>query len=193
MSMTGLKHSEETKLRIASSHRGKKLSDEHRASLREGWKKRPPMSDATREKFSRASSGRPAPWKRRQFCKYGHDTSISGRQPKSGYCMACKVSERYADKNRENKWVKTGIVKRNGEAFSSVDYDRHYQIQQGRCLGCKRHQTELKKRLHVDHDHKTGIFRGLLCVDCNFVLGRLKDKADVFHRLGEYLEATWKR
>lgn len=39
----------------------------------------------------------------------------------------------------------------------------------------------------VDHDHKTGVVRGVLCVACNYrVIGRHRDHA-VFGRASEYL------
>lgn len=41
------------------------------------------------------------------------------------------------------------------------------------CAICKRHESEFKKRLAVDHSHKTGRVRGLLCFYCNkFRVGR---------------------
>ena len=35
-----------------------------------------------------------------------------------------------------------------------------------------------KKRLHIDHCHKSGDVRGLLCQNCNFGIGNLKDSID---------------
>jgi hypothetical protein len=32
-----------------------------------------------------------------------------------------------------------------------------------------------KRRLHLDHDHGTGCFRGWLCIGCNVLLGRMGD------------------
>lgn len=42
-----------------------------------------------------------------------------------------------------------------------------------RCAICNRHESEFKKRLAVDHSHKNGRVRGLLCFYCNkYRLGR---------------------
>lgn len=46
-----------------------------------------------------------------------------------------------------------------------------YENQRGCCDMCKRHSSEFKRRLHVDHDHVTGAVRALLCTRCNPGLG----------------------
>ncbi len=51
------------------------------------------------------------------------------------------------------------------------EYNRMFQIQGGMCAICKRHQSEFKKALHVDHNHKTGKVRSLLCAKCNVLVG----------------------
>lgn len=41
------------------------------------------------------------------------------------------------------------------------------------CAICAKHESQFTKRLAVDHNHKTGKVRGLLCYRCNkFVVGR---------------------
>lgn len=40
---------------------------------------------------------------------------------------------------------------------------------------------------HLDHDHDTGQFRGLLCHNCNIGLGNLKDSSSVCYAAAEYL------
>lgn len=42
-------------------------------------------------------------------------------------------------------------------------------------------------RLHLDHDHDSGIVRGVLCQNCNFALGRLGDSIERLIALACYL------
>lgn len=44
------------------------------------------------------------------------------------------------------------------------------------------------ERQVIDHDHKTGKVRGLLCGNCNTGIGFAKDSEDVLNRLAEYLD-----
>jgi hypothetical protein len=48
--------------------------------------------------------------------------------------------------------------------------------------------SEFNRFIAFDHCHKTGKFRGWLCDRCNRVLGLLKDDAQLFYRMGAYLE-----
>ncbi len=42
--------------------------------------------------------------------------------------------------------------------------------------------------LHVDHDHKTGKVRGVLCRGCNITLGYIEDMPERLRMLANYLE-----
>lgn len=63
-----------------------------------------------------------------------------------------------------------------------------YQImvdkQNGVCAICK---GTCSRKLAVDHDHKTGKVRGLLCNSCNRGLGYLKDNKENLQNALEYL------
>lgn len=50
-----------------------------------------------------------------------------------------------------------------------------FRKQNGRCAICKTHQSELNYTLCVDHNHTTGVVRGLLCKKCNQALGMFND------------------
>lgn len=42
----------------------------------------------------------------------------------------------------------------------------------------------------VDHDHKTGMVRGILCARCNHdILGHARDEIEFFERAIEYLKS----
>lgn len=49
---------------------------------------------------------------------------------------------------------------------------------------------ERAKSVYMDHDHKTGAFRGVLCHRCNSALGYLADDRAAARRLIAYLERT---
>ncbi|MHC5905937.1 endonuclease VII domain-containing protein [Streptomyces sp. S6] len=47
--------------------------------------------------------------------------------------------------------------------------------------------------VHVDHCHKTGRVRGVLCFNCNSAIGKLGDDPDAVRRAASYLEGnSWK-
>lgn len=66
------------------------------------------------------------------------------------------------------------------------EYDRLYEFQAGCCWLCQRARG-VTKRLAVDHDHKTGEVRGLLCGPCNKLLGHARDDCCFFYRAAAYL------
>ena len=63
------------------------------------------------------------------------------------------------------------------------DFDRMATEQGHRCPIC----DETPPRLVVDHDHKTGQIRGLLCDSCNKALGFLRDDHTRLKRALKYL------
>ena len=44
------------------------------------------------------------------------------------------------------------------------------------------------RRLAVDHDHKTGKIRGLLCISCNVGLGHFQDDVELLRSAILYLQ-----
>lgn len=45
------------------------------------------------------------------------------------------------------------------------------------------------KRINLakDHCHKTGMYRGLLCLSCNTAIGLMKDSIEILSRAVDYL------
>jgi hypothetical protein len=56
------------------------------------------------------------------------------------------------------------------------EYGRMLEAQGGVCAICE--QPDRNRRLGVDHDHKTGKIRGLLCSSCNTSIGKFGENID---------------
>ena len=41
--------------------------------------------------------------------------------------------------------------------------------------------------MHIDHDHETGAYRGVLCANCNKALGLVNDNIETLQGLVAYL------
>lgn len=57
------------------------------------------------------------------------------------------------------------------------------EYQGGKCYGCRR-ATGASKALAVDHNHRTGEVRMLLCSTCNQIVGHFRDSPQALIRLG---------
>jgi Recombination endonuclease VII len=67
-------------------------------------------------------------------------------------------------------------LKARGRKKARLSHEEYYDLlwrQQGQCKICGRRAGP--RRLAIDHDHKTGRIRGLLCVRCNVGLGQFGD------------------
>lgn len=111
---------------------------------------------------------------------------------KEGSTHRCKT----CTKKDLDKWV---LKNREYVRKSSADghYRRKYGItaeqklnliseQHGKCAICK---TELSDNIHicVDHDHVTGLIRGILCRKCNTGIGQFSDDIEIIENALEYL------
>ena len=67
------------------------------------------------------------------------------------------------------------------------DYNRMFEEQEGKCVICGTHQAVLDKPLHVDHCHETNKVRGLLCHNCNWMIGLSFDNPDTLKKAANYL------
>lgn len=70
-------------------------------------------------------------------------------------------------------------------------YNEILERQGGGCAVCGKTPEEEGKNLAVDHDHKTGEARGLLCGYCNrYGVGRFRDP-DYVQRIADYLRGPF--
>lgn len=114
------------------------------------------------------------------------DKFFKSKSTKDGYRSQCKdCHQEYQKNNPDTLWRYSlkffyGITEDN--------YNKMFNDQNGCCKGCGIHQSNLEKRLCVDHDHETMLVRGLLCQQCNTILGLAKDKQQILENLIEYLK-----
>ena len=70
--------------------------------------------------------------------------------------------------------------------MSLADHEKIKNFQENKCAICG-HPP--KNRAHgVDHCHKTGLIRGLLCPHCNVALGKFRDSTEMVRKALNYLE-----
>lgn len=110
-------------------------------------------------------------------------TKLYGRSSACRICTQQQQKRAYTtEKNRRSKLKSIYGV-------SPDDYDQLLAEQYGGCAICgSRVGNKRTLSLHVDHDHATGVVRGLLCGRCNTALGMLDDNPTKVRRLLDYLE-----
>ncbi len=76
--------------------------------------------------------------------------------------------------------------------MSKEQYNNLYSKQKGQCAICGIHQSELERRLDIDHNHKTEEVRGLLCMHCNLLVGKVEagriKKKILLEKVNAYLD-----
>ena len=68
------------------------------------------------------------------------------------------------------------------------EYNDILKKQKNRCAICGIRQKKNDRSLKVDHNHKTGKVRGLLCFNCNIAVGHFKDDIKLLQKTINYLE-----
>ena len=117
---------------------------------------------------------------------FGSDKSrISG---KSIYCKACRARLAKVQRKLKPK-EKSQYSRLRRYGISKERYQEMMEEQEGSCAICKtKEPSSIHQELYIDHDHLTGIVRGLLCRNCNLMLGFAKDNVSVLKGCIEYLK-----
>lgn len=103
-----------------------------------------------------------------------------------------RKAKRYRDPwwtpNPRNRLGLSGREYRLRRVFgiSLEEYEKLAVAQGNACAIC-RNPPKSRKNLDVDHDHKTGKVRGLLCNLCNMGLGSFRDDRNLLHSAIAYL------
>ena len=74
------------------------------------------------------------------------------------------------------------------EEITPQDFKNILATQGGVCPICGRNQRQVRRKLAIDHCHKTGRIRGILCGRCNLALGLLGDNCVFLERAINYLK-----
>lgn len=195
-------HTEETKQKIRNSHLGKVLSLEHKKKISESGKGRV-VSASTRAKLSTSSTGRKhSEDTRKKFSlvrkgkpgkKHPPDCPCCERRRGKPHPSASAV--RRANQNRKlpepirverRRTTQRAATLHTRYGITIAEYDQLLVLQERVCAICKK-PCSSGKRLAVDHDHKSGKTRGLLCRKCNRGVGLFDDNLELMQKAMDYL------
>ena len=97
-------------------------------------------------------------------------------------------NKRYAASNSKKR-REQGIKYRHG--ITTEQYNELLRIQNNCCAICGKDFALITniKNIHLDHDHKTGAIRSILCGKCNVALGHVDDNIGVLYKMISYLVA----
>jgi transposase-like protein len=119
------------------------------------------------------------------WCRACHAEKAKVRQMRVKASPELRVRSRRLNRNVQLR-IKFGITLER--------YDALHAAQGGVCAICRgaqvgRNSTGGPRELAVDHDHKTGTVRGLLCDRCNVGLGTFGDDPSLLRHAAGYLQS----
>lgn len=109
------------------------------------------------------------------------------RRSKDGratYCKPCHNKRGRETRKRLYGGSRYHHLKRR-YGITPAEVDEMIRQQGGLCAACRK-----RPATQVDHDHKTGRVRGILCLNCNAALGAFKDDPRIVWAAIEYLETA---
>src|SRR5271167_3162120 len=104
-------------------------------------------------------------------------------------------------RNYNKAWHKKNLTYRKDRRLQKdygitlADYNEFSTFCQHKCAICDKPETAIHPQsqqiqvLSVDHDHKLGHIRGLLCAKCNSALGLLGDSVETLKSALNYLQS----
>ena len=96
--------------------------------------------------------------------------------------LRAAAPEKYAMRDRER-------VIRKKYGLTPEGFDELLAWQDGRCAICREVVAlgDARRQPHVDHDHESGVVRGILCFVCNTALGKFGDSVERLQSAIDYL------
>lgn len=108
-------------------------------------------------------------------------TKSNGEKRKA---QVTKYGDKPESKIKRQQYTLTRKLSKYG--WTRIEFQKQLQRQNFVCYGCLKPINEFTAR--IDHDHKSGKIRGLLCDSCNWSLGHLNDDPNILRRLMSYLD-----
>ncbi len=116
--------------------------------------------------------------------------NASARDGIGGYCRPCQNRKSKESLERNHGTTRHYHLKRR-YGIGASDVVAMLRAQGWHCPVCWTELTE--KTAHVDHDHKTGAVRAVVCFNCNGGLGQFKDNVALLRTAAAYLEGdVWR-
>ena len=116
-----------------------------------------------------------------RYCRHVNDRKPNAQEYLSKEDFYNKIDESSCKKERD--YVKK-ISREFGISFKKAKKLAEVQF----CEICGKRREENGKRLAVDHCHESGKIRGVLCSQCNSLLGMAKDSIETMKKAIGYLE-----
>ena len=112
-------------------------------------------------------------------------STTKSKRSKCRLCLNKENTARYHSNPSTKRSHKEAAYRYNIKKYGLTveQYEQMHSAQEGKCRICQCSP----ERLSVDHCHKTGAVRGLLCGKCNSALGMVDDSADVLKNMIEYV------
>lgn len=107
---------------------------------------------------------------------YSHPSCSQGVRSECKSCEKKRRLVRYRHAKKHNPEKRRSVVLKNKYGITFDEYVRMLGAQGGGCGICGTLTPGAsKKHFSVDHDHKTGKIRGILCHGCNAGLGMFRE------------------
>ena len=94
-----------------------------------------------------------------------------------------EMSRRWARDNRERR---RSVTFRRRFGISLEERDALFAAQGNVCAVCGADNPR-GKHWHTDHDHRSGVVRGVLCGPCNHAIGLASDNPETLEAMAGYL------
>lgn len=101
-------------------------------------------------------------------------------------CRSCQSATKKLPENRARARVSERRRKLVNWGTTEAQVTHMFEEQGSCCEACKRPLELWGRNMVIDHDHATGLFRGILCSSCNSFLGIVEENIERIQGLIEY-------